>query len=154
MLWMQTCCGVVRRLTRSYRPSLPIETRNIRSRKLKLCLTYSVCWGKASSCTGGSSSAPGPGQISCTNEGAQWCCNQEYELCTQFPNQINICWTNFANANANVSIPEANAVESSIVSSSTTSSSLNVAALSRISTTPSATPLQSIPPAHIRVPFC
>lgn len=91
------------------------------------------CWGFGSSCTGGSSGAPGPGQISCSNEGAQWCCNQEYERCTQTKNQINVCETNFASANANVTIAEANAVESS----STSSSSLSTTSLSRISSTPS-----------------
>ena len=65
--------------------------------------------------------------LTCWTDTIEWCCDSQYELCTQGKNQINVCVTNFASANANVSIAEANAVESSIDSSSTTSSSSIVA---------------------------
>ncbi len=75
-----------------------------------------------------------------------WCCDQEYEVCAQAKNQINVCTTNFASANANVSIAEANAVESS----STSSSSLSATSLSSISSTLSTIPSQGIFISQIR----
>ncbi|KAL2045356.1 hypothetical protein ABVK25_012172 [Lepraria finkii] len=94
------------------------------------------CWTFGSSCTGGSAGAPGPGQISCSNEGTQWCCDEKYEVCTQAAGQINVCITNFANANANVTIAEANAIESS----STSGNSPGATSLSTTSSTSSTTP--------------
>lgn len=43
----------------------------------------------------------------------EWCCDQEYETCTQGEDQINVCISKFANANKDVSIADANAIESS-----------------------------------------
>ena len=60
----------------------------------------------------------------------EWCCNQEYERCTQKKNQIKVCYTVFASGNANVSIAEANTVESSSTSTSTTSSATPLGSVS------------------------
>ena len=74
---------------------------------------------------------------------ADWCCDQEYEVCSQTKNQINVCNTNFASANANVSIAEANAVESSMNSSSTSTSRTVAMFLSSFSSISSTVALQS-----------
>ncbi|KAM0804447.1 hypothetical protein BDR22DRAFT_601933 [Usnea florida] len=92
-----------------------------------------TCWGYARSCSGGSFATPGPGQIACSYNEAEWCCNEEYETCSQIRDQINTCETKFASANANVSIAEANAIESS----STSSRSPTTTPLSSISSTSS-----------------
>lgn len=82
---------------------------------------------------------------------AEWCCDQEYEACTQVKDAINVCETVFASGNANVSIAEANAIESS---STSTTSSLTLKTLSSkanagsTSITPATRPLDldSVPP--------
>lgn len=61
---------------------------------------------------------------------AGWCCDQQYEACTQVKDAINVCETVFGSGNANVSIAEANAVESS--STSTTSSTILLSSYSGI----------------------
>ena len=91
----------------------------------------SDCWGSAADCTGGSPAAPGPGQISCSQDGAR--CNEEYEICVLDKEKINVCIANFASANANVSVAKANAVESS----STSVRNPDAASLSTISSTSS-----------------
>ena len=46
----------------------------------------------------------------------EWCCNELYELCVLDKGKINVCITNFASANAKVSLAKANPVESSSTS--------------------------------------
>ena len=57
------------------------------------------------------SSPPNPSQLN--HVAIEWCCDQEYESCTQGEGQINVCISKFANANKDVSIADANAIESS-----------------------------------------
>ena len=71
MLRTQICYGVVQRLTRVYCVSLPLKTGYVHPRELTSPLNSRSCWAFARTCTGGSSAAPGPGQISCSNEGAR-----------------------------------------------------------------------------------
>ena len=63
----------------------------------------------------------------------EWCCNEEYELCVLDKGKINVCITNFASANANISVVKANAVESL----STSVRNPDAASLSTISSTSS-----------------
>lgn len=86
---------------------------------------------------GAKSTTPGPNQIACSNDTPDtWCCNGDYEECTQTSGQINVCWAKtFKNPNAGVPPAAASSIASSMVAASQTSA-LN-SRLSAISATAS-----------------
>jgi hypothetical protein len=98
-----------------------------------------VCWSFSKPCTGGNSTTPGDGQISCNNNTpSTWCCNNEYESCTRTTGQINVCWAKtFDNPNKGVDPAAAESIASSAISASQ-ASALN-SRLSAISATASTT---------------
>jgi hypothetical protein len=63
-----------------------------------------------------------------------WCCNKEWETCI-LEDRINLCYANFANPQINVTINEANAIESSYLATATTIVSPTGLSLSTIDTT-------------------
>jgi hypothetical protein len=97
-----------------------------------------VCWSFAKTCAGSNSTDPGPLQISCDNNSdTRWCCNAEYEECTQTAGQINVCWAKtFQNPNDGLAASAAASIASSAVSASQASAlSSRISAISATSAT-------------------
>lgn len=91
----------------------PIQLLILLRKEDGLAFIPSVCW----SCNK---------QCSCTNfandSSDTWCCNGEYEECTQTSGQINVCWAKtFKNPNASVPPSAAASIASSMIAASQTS---------------------------------
>ena len=51
-----------------------------------------ACWTYNHLCTGGDEITPGAEQIRCSARDVSWCCLKDWETCTGFENQSNVCW--------------------------------------------------------------
>jgi hypothetical protein len=87
-------------------------------------------------CQAGTSSKCIPTPILSTNsKRIAWCCNAQYETCTERPNQINICLAKFPNPQQNVSVDIANSIQASYLSSARVSGTASPGSNVGISTT-------------------